>query len=234
MINFTSKSFPECHTRWQRIDVGNYIKLWLKIHGIYLKTHKLISRRPKEGPVAFNGRVLRHDRGELGTEGAMRARGIKSPEGLFWTGSQEQRGVDKIAGKACLGSKIYWWNQGALGPGLDPTSAALDWVPRRVGSHVPEAAKSTRLRVWSGWGEKVGNYTLHPWGQCCRQLGKVHERRGVCCSPRPEVIVARRNGDAMQALAFKQGGGDRKICRQQMWKEKESSGTRRMVWWVQV
>lgn len=48
------------------------------------------------------------------------------------------------------------------------------------------------------------------------------------------MIKARRNGDAIQILAFKKGGGDRKICRQQMWKEKESSGTRRMMWLVQV
>lgn len=39
----------------------------------------------------------------------------------------------------------------------------------------------------------------------------------------------RRNRDAVKALVFKKGGGDRKICMQQMWREKESSGSRRMV-----
>lgn len=43
----------------------------------------------------------------------------------------------------------------------------------------------------------------------------------------------RRNRDAVRAFVFKKGGGDRKICRQQMWREKESSGTRRMVLLVQ-
>lgn len=113
-----------------RIDASRYIKLWLKILGIYLSIHKLIPRAEEEDPMSFCTmemsctssafvswwRVLRN-RASNGRERSRKSKRII----LNWT--QEPMGHRQdIAGKACLVSKTYWWNQGAVGAGLDPTS----------------------------------------------------------------------------------------------------------------
>lgn len=86
----------------------------------------------------------------------------------------------------------------------------------------------------SAWARRWEITHCSSGGWCYEHLGRVYETRGVCSYPWPAAAMAWRNRDAIQALAFKKGGGDRKICRQQMWKEKESSGTRKMVQLVQV
>lgn len=45
--------FPKHCITWRRIDFGNYIKLWLKLHRIHVNIHKLVSRRWEEDLVTF-------------------------------------------------------------------------------------------------------------------------------------------------------------------------------------
>lgn len=234
--------------RIARIDASNYTKVWLKILGIYLSIHKLIPRAEEEDPVAFcttersctswglylipfvswwrawgnrgsnerEKQKIQKDYFELDP----RTNGIQEihyRQDLSQSLTGESRGLWVLPVARHQPPPCYMWDLIFL-----VQSPRLSWAG--TGSHLPFPCRAR------GW-----NTTHCTWqGQCHGQLGRLHGTSGVCSSPWPGVTKGWRNGDAIQILAFKKGGGDRKICRQQMWKEKESSGTRKMVQLVQV